>query len=358
MNDQAVILESVSRAYGNVRAVDNVSLTIHAGEFFTLLGSSGSGKTTTLRLIGGFETPDAGRVLIGGVDVTRLPAYKRNVHTVFQDYALFPHLNVFDNVAFALSLKNLSRDELRRQVGAALELVQLAGYEDRKPGQLSGGQQQRVALARAIVDHPAVLLLDEPLSALDAKIRGEVREEIKRLQRETRITFVYVTHDQEEALTMSDRLAVMRGGRVLQLGTPLDVYERPADLFVAEFVGKANFLDGQLPSQAGTRATIRIADQTVDATLAFPIATGAAVRVMIRPENLRLQPPGQPGFTGVVTQSQYLGHATQYLVQSGALTLRVLELRRRGTVPHAEGAAVVVNWNWEEALVYPQTKAE
>ncbi len=354
MSEKAVILENVSRHYGAVKAVDRVDLTIEPGEFFTLLGSSGSGKTTTLRLIAGFELPDSGRVMIKGQDVSDVPAYRRDVHTVFQDYALFPHLTVHENVAFAPQLKGLEKIKTGQMIGKALELVQLSGFENRKPSQLSGGQQQRVALARAIVDQPAVLLLDEPLSALDAKIRSELREQLKRLQRETRITFIYVTHDQEEALTLSDRLAVMRGGRILQCGTPIEVYEQPADLFVAEFIGKANFISGQVVRVEGRRARLRAGDQDVEATCVGMMSAGDAVRVMIRPENTTL---GETGFRGQIIQSQFLGHSTEYLVRSGNSIFHVLEARRRGTVPRAEGAFVSISWKWEEALVYPESNA-
>jgi spermidine/putrescine transport system ATP-binding protein len=343
VSEIAVQLENCSRIYGSVRAADSVNLTINKGEFFTVLGASGSGKTTTLRLIAGFDEPDEGRVFISGQDVTKLPAYKRDVHTVFQDYALFPHLSVSDNVAFALEVKG--RPD-RKLVEEALALVQLSTLGTRKPTQLSGGQQQRVALARSIVDRPAVLLLDEPLSALDAKIRAELREELKRLQRETRITFIYVTHDQEEALTLSDRMAVMRGGKVLQIGTPLEVYERPADLFVAEFIGKANFLSGKLLD--GNR--VQIDARIVEAMPATAIAPGSAVKVMIRPENLQIQ---EAGFEGRIEQALYLGPATEYLVRCGDRPFRVLELRRRGAKPYAEGAAVALSWKAEEALIYP-----
>lgn len=343
MSEIALQLENCSRFFGAVRAADRVSLTIHRNEFFTVLGASGSGKTTTLRLIAGFEEPDEGRVLIGGADVSKLPAYKRDVHTVFQDYALFPHLSVFDNVAFALEVKG--RPD-RKRVEDALALVQLSGMADRKPAQLSGGQQQRVALARSIVDRPAVLLLDEPLSALDAKIRVELRVELKRLQRETGITFIYVTHDQEEALTLSDRMAVMRGGKVLQVGTPIEVYEHPADLFVAEFIGKANFLTGTLLD----RNRIQVGGRIVEATPATVIPVGSPVKVMIRPENMQIQPTG---IEGRIEQALYLGPATEYIVRCGEQIFHVLELRRRGAKPHAEGAAVALGWKPDEALVYP-----
>ncbi len=348
----AVELIGATKRYGALRAADSVSLRVAHGEFFTILGSSGSGKTTTLRLIGGFELPDEGSVIINGRDVSRDPAHRRDVHTVFQDYALFPHLTVYENIAFACHLKGVRGGELRERISNALDLVQLTGYEKRKPSQLSGGQQQRVALARAVVDRPAVLLLDEPLSALDAKIRGEVREELKLLQRNTGLTFVYVTHDQEEALTMSDRVAVMRGGRVLQIGSPLDIYEHPADLFVASFIGKANFLSGTLCAVSGERGTVETGIGRVEGCLAAAAAVGAAVSIMIRPENLRLRREADSAPRAVIKQASYLGHGTEYLLHSGDLVFRCLELRRRGTTPLREGVEIGYEWNWDEALIF------
>jgi len=237
---QAVTLEGVSKRFDAVTAVDGVSLAVRSGEFFSLLGPSGCGKTTSLRMIAGFERPDAGRILIGEADVTETPPHRRPVNTVFQSYALFPHLSVEQNVAFGLRFTSVPKDEGRRRVAEVLELVRLGGYGERRPHQLSGGQQQRVALARALVLSPAVLLLDEPLGALDAKLRRGLQVELKAIQRDVGITFLYVTHDQEEALTMSDRLAVMHRGRIRQLGSPREVYEEPATAFVADFLGVSN----------------------------------------------------------------------------------------------------------------------
>src|SRR6476660_6627968 len=248
----AVRLTGVRRMYGQLAAVAGADLDVAEGEFFTMLGPSGSGKTTLLRLIAGFERPDAGTVELAGVDVTREPPYARNVNTVFQDYALFPHMNVLENVEYGLRVAQVPKAERRRRAEAALEMVRLAGLGSRKPVQLSGGQRQRVALARAIVNEPEVLLLDEPLGALDLKLRQEMQTELKRIQREVGITFIYVTHDQEEALTMSDRLAVMNRGRLEQLGSPVDVYERPATEFVAGFIGVSNLID-----RDGRRLTVR-----------------------------------------------------------------------------------------------------
>jgi putative spermidine/putrescine transport system ATP-binding protein len=245
-------LAGLAKSYGAVQAVRDVDLEIDSGEFFTLLGPSGSGKTTTLRLIAGFERPDAGRVELQGQDVSEIPPYSRNVNTVFQDYALFPHMSVRDNVEYGLRVKKVPKRDRAPRAEEALSMVRLSGYGDRKPAQLSGGQRQRVALARAIVNRPAVLLLDEPLGALDLKLRQEMQLELKRIQQEVGITFVYVTHDQEEALTMSDRLAVFNEGRIEQIGPPSEVYERPANLFVAGFVGVSNVLE-----RDGRRFTVR-----------------------------------------------------------------------------------------------------
>ena len=351
-----VALENVSKIYGKVEAVQSVSLDVQQGEFFTLLGASGSGKTTLLRLIGGFETPDTGCIYIGGKDVSRLPAYKRNVHTVFQDYALFPHLSVFENVAYALQAKRLPAAEISQRVTEALKLVQLAEMVQRLPSQLSGGQKQRVALARAIVDRPDVLLLDEPLSALDAKIRMELRQELKQLQRQTGISFIYITHDQEEALALSDRMAILKSGKLLQVGTPLEVYEQPADLFVAEFIGRANFLDGVLLSVDGQRGRVQIGETAivegtvVEGTITA-ISPGNAVRLVVRPENICLNCTNI-GYAATIIQSQYLGYATSYLVNAIGLDFHVIELRRRGTSPYKEGERVFISWEWTEALIF------
>ncbi|MCX8527516.1 MAG: spermidine/putrescine ABC transporter ATP-binding protein, partial [Candidatus Nanopelagicales bacterium] len=248
MADVDVRLVNVTKKFGDQTAVDGITLDVSDGEFFTLLGPSGCGKTTTLRMIGGFEQPTSGLIELKGVDVTFLPAHERDVNTVFQSYALFPHLTILENVAFGLRRSGIKGDEVTRRVGEALELVQLIGYEKRKPAQLSGGQAQRVALARALVNRPAVLLLDEPLGALDLKLRKQMGIELKRIQREVGITFIYVTHDQEEAMTMSDRIAVMNKGRYEQLAGPETLYERPTTRFVASFVGASNLLEGKIGS--------------------------------------------------------------------------------------------------------------
>src|ERR1700742_4276985 len=260
-----VELRSLTKRYDEVVAVDAIDATVNAGDFFPLLGPSGCGKTTTLRMIAGFERPTSGEILLDGVDVSSVPPHQRNVHTVFQNYALFPHLNVFDNVAFGLRRRKVGRDEVRQRVQESLELVELGDLGARKPNQLSGGQQQRVALARALVLRPAVLLLDEPLGALDAKIRKQLRIELKTLQEEVGITFVFVTHDQEEALSMSDRVAVMSDGRIEQVGTPAEVYEDPATVFVADFLGISNLMDGAVVGACDGGCTVAIGEVTLTA---------------------------------------------------------------------------------------------
>ncbi|HEY9736561.1 MAG TPA: ABC transporter ATP-binding protein, partial [Trichocoleus sp.] len=349
MGKLAVRLVDVVKNYGPVQAAKNTSLGIPEGEFFTLLGASGSGKTSLLRLIGGFETADSGQIWIGDQDVTALPAHQRNVHTVFQDYALFPHLSVFENVGFSLRVQKRPEPEIQQRVQEALDLVQLGAYGDRKMAQLSGGQKQRIALARAVVDRPDVLLLDEPLSALDAQIRLELRSQLKQLQRQTGITFIYVTHDQEEALALSDRIAVMRSGELLQVGTPLDIYDYPADLYVAEFIGRANFLGGTLIDTNGTRGKVQIGDQFLEGTVVGKIAPQSPVRLMVRPENITLlSEPLSASFPAKILQSQYLGYATSYLLESAGdqssdiksqPSLHALELWRRGALPQPQGAA-------------------
>ena len=258
----AIDVRRVSKIFGSggdiVRALDDVSLTIEENEFFTLLGPSGCGKTTLLRLIAGFEHPSGGHILLHGEDISPLPPYRRPVNTVFQNYALFPHLTVGDNVGFGLQMLGRPRGEIDATVGAMLRLVRMEELKNRKVGQISGGQQQRVALARALAPRPKVLLLDEPLSALDLKLRKEMQIELKRLQHETGITFIFVTHDQEEALTMSDRLAVMNGGRLLQIGSPHEIYDRPQNRFVANFIGETNFLEGRVTGRANGRVRVKL----------------------------------------------------------------------------------------------------
>lgn len=313
-----ISLLDVQKNFSGVIAVRGVSLNIGAGEFFSLLGSSGSGKTTILRMIGGFERPTGGKVLIDGLDVTDAPAHRRNVNTVFQSYALFPHLNVFENVAFGLRRARVEQHEIGRRVGEALELVQLSGLHKRMPAQMSGGQQQRVALARALVLRPSVLLLDEPLGALDAKLRKQLQIELKALQQTVGITFVYVTHDQEEALAMSDRIAIMAEGQVLQVATPVQAYDEPASLFVAEFLGTSNLLAAH--AKGGTdsgRSSVEVSGKLLTAQAGDTAFVGP-VKLAIRPERVRLEPAGSIGtnrLSGAVERKVFYGDRTQLLVR-------------------------------------------
>jgi len=304
---------------GGHAAVDNIDLSVSGGEFFSLLGPSGCGKTTTLRLIAGFEEPTAGRILLDGIDVSHVPPHKRNVNTVFQSYALFPFLSVFDNVAFGLKHAPVSRADLRTRVGDALSLVSMSSFASRRPSQLSGGQQQRVALARALVLNPSVLLLDEPLGALDAKLRRSLKVELKALQERVGITFIYVTHDQEEALTMSDRIAVMNAGRIAQTGTPQEVYESPADAYVADFLGAANLLEIVISERVPDGAsTLALGDTRLATSNAVPAAPGATAQAVIRPERVRVEAHGSAGpnrVPALVERLVYLGAATQVILR-------------------------------------------
>jgi len=313
-------------------AVDRVDLTVDSGEFFSLLGPSGCGKTTTLRLIAGFEQPTEGTILLDGVEMTNTPPHRRNVNTVFQSYALFPFLSVFDNVAFGLRNRHLTKADMNKQVGEALDLVQLTGFEKRRPGMLSGGQQQRVALARALVLHPSVLLLDEPLGALDAKLRRSLKVELKALQERVGITFLYVTHDQEEALTMSDRLAVMNAGRIVQLGTPRTIYDEPADTYVADFLGVSNLMEVDVVERGpGSQCRVRLGETALAVDRGEVDALGPA-HALIRPERVRIEPYGHDGQVGpnrvpaMVERLVFLGASTQVMLRlaPGALLQAVV----------------------------------
>jgi spermidine/putrescine transport system ATP-binding protein len=341
-----VRLENVVKRFDDVVAVAGISLEIPPGSFFALLGPSGCGKTTTLRMIGGFEEPNEGAIYLDDRDVVGLPPYKRNVNTVFQSYALFPHMTVFDNVAFGLERKGLDKREIRPRVLEVLELVDLSGREGRKPRQLSGGQQQRVALARALVNNPQVLLLDEPLGALDLKLRKQMQLELKRIQNEVGITFVHVTHDQEEAMTMADQIAVMNLGRIEQLGSPTDLYERPETAFVAGFLGTSNLLPGIVENvdlvrlEDGTEVRVR--------------TNGASGRVAVgvRPEKIRLGEGGLNTLLGTIRQTAYVGVATQVIVDTPAGDVTVFHQNSEtgGSLPPV-GSHVAVSWSPEATFV-------
>lgn len=317
MNKGEVRLVSLTKRFGDFVAVDAIDLEIPPGGFFSLLGPSGCGKTTTLRMIGGFEQPTSGQVLLDGLDMAGTPPSKRPVNTVFQSYALFPHLRVFDNVAFGLRRQRVGRAEIRRRVGEVLELVQLGALARRKPGQLSGGQQQRVALARALVVKPAVLLLDEPLGALDAKLRRELQVELKQLQTQVGITFAYVTHDQEEALTMSDRIAVLNRGRVEQASSPRDLYEEPANAFVADFLGVSNLMEATVLGPSGAGVEVRLGDGVSVEAQRGELSTRGPTKVVIRPERIQVEAAGATGpnrIAGMVTNVVYLGSGLQLTI--------------------------------------------
>jgi spermidine/putrescine transport system ATP-binding protein len=342
-----VVLVDLVKRFADVTAVAGINLDMPPGEFFSLLGPSGCGKTTTLRLIAGFERPDEGQILLDSVDMVQTPPHKRNVNTVFQNYALFPHLSVADNVGFGLRYKDVSKQEAKKLVSDALELVRLQGLERRRPSQLSGGQQQRVALARALVLNPSVLLLDEPLGALDAKLRKALQIELKALQEEVGITFIYVTHDQEEALTMSDRLAVMSNGRVEQIGTPSEVYEEPSTAYVADFLGVSNLMDADAEGTDGDgRCRIQLGDFELVAAGGDTDARGD-VKVVIRPERIRLEDSGTTGenrIPGMVERVVYVGSIMQVIVHlASGPTLQAWVQNQGDGVPFAQGHPLTVH---------------
>jgi spermidine/putrescine transport system ATP-binding protein len=348
-----VRLENVVKRFDGVTAVDGISLEIPSGSFFALLGPSGCGKTTTLRMLGGFEEPDEGTIYLGEHDVTGLPPYRRDVNTVFQSYALFPHLSIFENVAFGLRRKGVGRAELRTRVGDALELVDLAGYGDRRPRQLSGGQAQRVALARALVNHPRVLLLDEPLGALDLKLRKQMQLELKRIQHEVGITFVHVTHDQEEAMTMADAIAVMNRGRIEQLGAPTELYERPGTAFVAGFLGVSNLLPGVVAGENRVRL-----DDGTEIRVALA-GRGGRIAVGVRPEKVRLGAGGGNELPGTVTETAYVGVATQVIVTTPAGVVSVFaQNAESGVAAPAPGSHVTLSWSPESTFVVERPEEE
>jgi spermidine/putrescine transport system ATP-binding protein len=343
-------LANLTKRFGSFTAVDDVNLTIGKGSFFALLGASGCGKTTTLRMIAGLEEPTSGQVILAGQDISRLRPYRRPVNTVFQSYALFPHLNVFENVAFGLRRRGVRN--VAGQVHDMLSLVQLDGFADRRPAQLSGGQQQRVALARALINHPQVLLLDEPLGALDLKLRRQMQIELKRIQTEVGITFVHVTHDQEEAMTMADTIAVMNAGRIEQLGAPTQLYEFPATAFVANFLGQSNLLAAEAAGQSGDEVPVEAYGSRFSVPADRTRATHGPVYLGIRPEKLQVAPSadqapaGDQWVAGVVTDASYVGVSTQYLVRTGWGTELYVFATNAGTASQLPvGSAVVAHWN-------------
>jgi len=330
----SIRIEKLTKRFGAVTALNGLDLVVNPGELFFLLGPSGCGKTTLLRCLAGFYIPDEGRIFFGDEDVTRLAPHRRNTGMMFQSYALWPHMSVAENVAFGLEERRLPKAEIRRKVGEALESVHMGAYAARRPNQLSGGQQQRVALARALVIRPRCLLLDEPLSNLDARLRLEMRMEIRRVCKEFELTTVYVTHDQKEALSVSDRMAILDGGRILQVGTPQEIYRRPAKRTVADFIGETNFIPGKLVSNSGGRARVATAVgelEGVPGDPSAPVPPGADVTVSVRPECWTISPerPGVNAIRGSIGESIYLGEYAQYDFVSGGTTLKILEINPR-----------------------------
>ncbi|MFG3228841.1 ABC transporter ATP-binding protein [Kitasatospora sp. NPDC048194] len=345
-----VRLTGIGKTYGSFTAVHPLDLTVPQGSFFALLGASGCGKTTTLRMIAGLEEPTSGTVLIGGQDVTALPPYKRPVNTVFQSYALFPHLDIFENVAFGL--RRRGKKDVKKQVDDMLELVELGQYARRKPHQLSGGQQQRVAVARALINHPQVLLLDEPLGALDLKLRRQMQLELKRIQTEVGITFVHVTHDQEEAMTMADTIAVMNGGRVEQLGAPAELYENPASTFVANFLGQSNLLPAEVTGSAGEDLLVTVGGTRLAVPKARCATDAKRVHLGVRPEKITIThgsgtvSDGRNALAGTVVDSSFIGVSTQYLVRTdGGQEVTVFEQNMERDARIVPGAGVLLHWN-------------
>ncbi len=355
-----LVLENVFKVFiarggtGEVTAVDDVSLKIEKGEFITLLGPSGCGKTTTLRMIAGFEFPTSGNIRLDNQIINDLPPHKRDMSMVFQSYAIFPHLTVFENIAYGLKVQRLAKSVISERVERVLGLVELQGFGSRTPDQLSGGQQQRVALARALVMEPKVLLMDEPLSNLDAKLREQMRSEIRRIQQQIDITSVYVTHDQVEAMTMSDRIVVMNEGRIEQVGPPTEIYRRPSNRFVADFIGKANFVKGTVRGTDEDRLSI----ETLGSTFSVPSATnsyraGQEVTLVIRPEMAQINPSGAAELEGVVRQAAYLGSMVEYDVEVGGQLLSLVEYDPRRTTIHPEGSQVHVQFMDDCLYVIP-----
>lgn len=355
-----VRLEHVTKKFDDVAAVDDLNLNIFEGEFFSLLGPSGCGKTTTLRMVGGFEEPTSGKIMLGGRDVTYMAPYHRDVNTVFQSYALFPHLDVFDNIAFGLHRKKVNKTDIRQRVGRILEIVDLPGFEKRRVNQLSGGQQQRIALARALVNEPTLLLLDEPMSALDAKLRHQMQIELKAIQSRVGITFLYVTHDQEEAMTMSDRLVVMRQGKIEGIGSPKDVYDSPSTEFVATFLGASNLLAGEVAGRDGDVTSITL---TTGSTLFVPTSRlpidlkGKAVKVGVRPEKISIVPldatiaSNRNSLRGRVRVSTFTGVGNQYLVEMPSGTDITVYAQNIGEdLTPRSGEEVLLSWPVEHTF--------
>jgi spermidine/putrescine ABC transporter ATP-binding subunit len=352
----AIDLRGVTKRYGAERVVDDVSLAVQPGEFFSLLGPSGSGKTTTLMMIAGFAGVDEGAIAVDGADISGMQPQHRGFGMVFQNYAIFPHLNVFENVAFPLRARRQPEAAVRERVTWALDLVQLGTFADRFARQLSGGQQQRVAIARAIVFEPRIVLMDEPLGALDKNLRYDMQVEIKEIQRRLGMTVVYVTHDQEEAMNMSDRIAIMNRGRIEQVGMPSEVYERPSNAFVGRFLGEANILDGTIDRLAGDCATLRVGGLALRARVCDAVTVGSRASLFVRPERVAIRLPGagESGgnrVEGHVRRVSFLGNIVRYLVEAAPSTRVMVDVQNDGRPPLAVGAAIALGWAMEDSLI-------
>jgi len=351
-------LDNLSKYFGEVKAVDGLSMEIGKGEFITFLGPSGSGKTTTLLMIAGFEEPSSGNILLNGESILRKPPYKRDLGMVFQNYALFPHMTVADNIAFPLQMRKVNKIETDERINDALQLVRLAGYGDRYPNQLSGGQQQRIALARALVFNPSVLLMDEPLGALDRKLREEMKLEIRNLHHQIDVTVIYVTHDQEEALVLSDRIAVMNHGKVVQLGTPTDLYEHPAEKFVADFIGESNFIEGKVESLNKHDRTCEVRTKNgllISGSYKENISNGQTVHMAVRPSRITILNDHEQtsnSFEGTIREIIYLGETTKYEIELSKDDVMVMKrINRLGTLQVNNGDNVKIGWDTEDTKV-------
>ena len=358
MPEIMVKIDNINKQYGNSHVVKDLFLDIKKGEFLTMLGPSGCGKTTTLRMIAGFETPTSGNIYIEGEEVQNTEPYDREVNTVFQNYALFPHMTIYDNLAFGLTVKKVNKAEIKKRVTEILDLVQLVGFENRKPDQLSGGQKQRVAIGRALINRPKVLLLDEPLGALDLKLRKQMQFELKRLQKKLGITFIYVTHDQEEALTMSDRIAIMYGGNLEQIGTPKEIYEKPKSKFVADFIGESNIFYGVANKKKGDLLEIKLENGSVLA-IDSQIEDNEIIYVLVRPENIKLSKEPVEGFSlvGKVKEHVYIGNVNKTII----MLTTGMEVKMN-TTPKVEqlpiGSEIYVYWEKEDAVIIKSQSQE
>jgi spermidine/putrescine transport system ATP-binding protein len=353
-------ISNLSKSFNGNRVLDKIDISIEKGTFLSLLGPSGCGKTTTMKMVAGFERQDEGTISIGGQTIDALPPYRRNIGMVFQSYALFPHMNVAQNVAYGLEQQKMARTDIRREVAKALEMVQLTGFEQRKPSQLSGGQQQRVALARALVIKPSLLLLDESLSALDKNLRTAMQIELRMIQKEIGITTIFVTHDQEEAMTLSDRIAVMKGGKIVQIGSPNAIYEKPANTFVAGFIGHSNFLRGTIREMNGDRMLLSL-DQGVNMTIPAlasdsAIQLGKSVIASIRPERIRLTKADShdTGVKGTIKFITYVGSLSTYLVDVMGQEMKVQLQNDTGASEYFQGDEVCLNWSADNQMLLPE----